>query len=178
MAERNSVVHERNLGLLQKYAVISGVTYDVENRTLISPEGETILEPRVSDVLMRLLTTDGPVSRKEFLDEIWGVTGSDEALTQAISRLRRVMLDTERPYKVIKTVPRGGYILGVEMEWTDSIQKPSATLQSRQPASLKAWIRQNRSFLTGVLLGAAGTFVAMLIWMSARPSSGITNISG
>ncbi|WP_255554593.1 winged helix-turn-helix domain-containing protein [Sphingomicrobium clamense] len=72
---------------------------------------EQRLEPRIAGLLDHLLDRPGEtLGREELLDEVWGDEGSDEALTQAVSRLRQYLGDRS----LIRTEPRKGYRLMVE----------------------------------------------------------------
>lgn len=77
------------------------------NVTEIAP----LTEPKVVAVLSYLSDRVGEViERAEIIDAVWGQVGSDEALTQSISKARRLL----REYgleQVLETVPRKGYIL-------------------------------------------------------------------
>ncbi len=71
------------------------------------------VEPRVMKVL--LVLAEHPkrvVSRDELLTSAWpqGYT-SDEALTKAISQLRKALGDTIRTDRIIETIPKTGYRL-------------------------------------------------------------------
>ncbi len=88
-------------------------------RWIVRPERDEIeqagnvvkLEPRLMRVLVALAARAGePVSRKHLLEEVWSdaIVG-DEALTQAISALRRHLGDSSR--KLIQTIPKKGYRL-------------------------------------------------------------------
>lgn len=51
------------------------------------------------------------MSRTDLL-ELWpDGSGSDEALTQAVSALRRALGDTKKPHQLLHTVPKFGYRL-------------------------------------------------------------------
>lgn len=66
------------------------------------------LEPRLAGLLSVLVQQAGQtISRSDLLALVWDEDGSDEALTQAISRLRRGLGDKS----LIETVPRIGYRL-------------------------------------------------------------------
>lgn len=69
------------------------------------------LNPRYFDVLVLLLINQGQlVTKNQFFDTIWnGVTVGDEALTQCIKALRRVLGDDVRQPSFIETVPKHGY---------------------------------------------------------------------
>lgn len=83
----------------------------------VTREGYTCrLEPRVMTVLRALIFAEGQaVSREHLMDEIWGhEDGSDESLTQAISKLRRAIGDDTN--SIIKTIPKFGYHLTTLVE--------------------------------------------------------------
>ena len=72
---------------------------------------ETKLEPRVMKVLQYLLSKKNElVTREELIERIWdNYGGAEDALTQAISVLRKTLNDAEK--ELIRTVPKKGYIL-------------------------------------------------------------------
>jgi len=72
---------------------------------------ETHLEPRVLELLCILSSRPGVmIERNYFVQEVWNnYAGGDEALTQAISFLRKVFNDKNR--KLIETIPKKGYLL-------------------------------------------------------------------
>jgi TolB-like protein/DNA-binding winged helix-turn-helix (wHTH) protein/Tfp pilus assembly protein PilF len=77
-------------------------------------DGETVrLEPRVAGLLLYLARRAGqPVSRTALLEALWpGVVVSDEALTNAINKLRRAFGDDRANPQVIETIPKAGYRL-------------------------------------------------------------------
>lgn len=71
------------------------------------------LEPRVMRVLLCLAVHPGEVwSREALLEAVWGdVVVQEEALTHAISRLRRAFGDDPRHAEYIETILKGGYRL-------------------------------------------------------------------
>jgi len=125
-------------------------------------EGETHrLEPRLAGVL-HLLARRGisPVTRDEFLETVWEEDGSDEALNQAISRLRRLLGDAS----LIRTLPRIGYSLSAPVERAGTLPNPAPT------SPFQAWLRTGlgfvkRPFLTGLAVGAIVTaLLASVFW--------------
>lgn len=125
-------------------------------------EGETHrLEPRLAGVL-HLLASRGisPVTRDEFLETVWEEDGSDEALNQAISRLRRLLGDAS----LIRTLPRIGYSLSAPVEGAGTLPSPAPT------SPFLAWLRTGlgfvkRPFLTGLAVGVLVTaLVASVFW--------------
>lgn len=89
---------------------IGGMACDL-SEGVIEANGELFrLEPRLCGVLALLVQRgQTTVTRDEFLETAWDNAGSDEALTQAISRLRKILGDSA----LIETVPRVGYRLAV-----------------------------------------------------------------
>jgi len=80
------------------------------------------VEPKIMDVLLRLVDSSGQVvSRDALLESVWGdVIVSEEALTRCISELRTLLGDTERQRKYIRTVPKRGYALMLDVQWLDN----------------------------------------------------------
>ncbi|WP_323763080.1 winged helix-turn-helix domain-containing protein [Maricaulis sp.] len=124
--------------------------------------GETHrLEPRLAGVL-HLLARRGisPVTRDEFLEMVWEEDGSDEALNQAISRLRRLLGDAS----LIRTLPRVGYSLSDPVEAAGALPAPS--FLTRGQDQFQAVLRfVKRPFIGGFLAGALATaLVASAFW--------------
>lgn len=80
----------------------------------LSRDGEIVkLEPRTMRVLMRLCESPGQVmSPQQLLDDVWsGVVVGPASVYQAISQLRKLLVDTDPAPTYIATVPRKGYRL-------------------------------------------------------------------
>ena len=91
----------------------------VPERCVVSREGiDTKLELRVMQVLVCLIERAGrPVSRDELIKEVWrGGVVSDNAINRIIALLRSALGDDARSQKVIKTVPKVGYLVVAEIE--------------------------------------------------------------
>ena len=129
-------------------------------RNHISVRGQTRrIEPRVMKTLVRLSNEAGAVvTREELLDYAWeGAFVSDEALTKAISQLRKALEDRDPANRIIETVPKIGYRLAVA---------PAQTTPERfapsQPALL--WSSATRSrFKKGMWIGAATTILMVIL---------------
>lgn len=87
------------------------VSIDIESRRVLAPTGASNLEPRVFDLLLTLVERPGlTASRDHLIETVWGeVDGSDEALSQAVAKLRRALGDDARAPRFIETVPKLGY---------------------------------------------------------------------
>jgi len=84
---------------------------DPANRRLIRDGAPVDLNARYLDALALLVGNAGQlVTKDRFLDEVWrGVPVTDEALTQCIKTLRRVLGDDAANPRLIETVPKHGY---------------------------------------------------------------------
>jgi DNA-binding winged helix-turn-helix (wHTH) protein len=123
---------------------------DMSARELIVEGRPVRLEPRVFLVLARLVSADGAqVSRDELL-ACWGdESGSDEALTQVISVLRRQLGDTAKPYRVIQTLPKAGYRLVAER------RREPGDPRRMEPASIARTVLDKPLTLLAVAAGLA-----------------------
>lgn len=76
------------------------------------------LEHKVMQVLAYLAQRPGTVvSREELADNVWsGVVVGDDAVTNAVIKLRRAFGDSSREAKIIETVPKSGYRLTAPVE--------------------------------------------------------------
>jgi Tol biopolymer transport system component/DNA-binding winged helix-turn-helix (wHTH) protein len=74
---------------------------------------EEQLEPRLMDLLIHLCRGGERVfNRRELLDEVWkDQVVNEEALTRAVSELRRVLGDDRTAPRYIETIRKGGYRL-------------------------------------------------------------------
>lgn len=86
---------------------------DPETCRLDGPAGAVHLEPRVADVAAYLARRAGEVvSRDTLVESVWkGHPGADQALTSAVSKLRRALVEAGAEGPIIKTVPKRGYRL-------------------------------------------------------------------
>jgi DNA-binding winged helix-turn-helix (wHTH) protein/Flp pilus assembly protein TadD len=101
--------------------------------------GNQLLEltPKLLDLLLHLLDHAGAlVTKEELLDALWpGANVTDNALTQAVSELRRALGDDAGTPQFIKTVARRGYRFIAPVErLAASASAPSA--QRRDQSSL------------------------------------------
>jgi len=90
--------------------------------------GDTVrLEPRAAGLLLYLAARAGePVSRTALLEALWpGMVVSDEALTNAVNKLRRAFGDDRANPQVIETIPKAGYRLIAPVESLVDLPRPS-----------------------------------------------------
>ena len=161
---------------------IGGFQFDPVQRRLKSDRGVRELEPKVSELLMLLIEANDVVRRDDILDRLWGAAGSDEALTQTASKLRKALGDTARPYRLLETVPKVGYRLGMPGVPFEAVQPleiaASLSAGEKQGALYKFFtgvmrrIRERKSFYKGVAFGAGvSLFTVAAFTVLAGPQS-------
>lgn len=94
------------------------------------------VEPRIMHVLTCLAARPGEViTRDELIETVWSkVMVNEEALTQAISQIRRVVGDDTRSPGFIQTIPKRGYRLIVKVRPFPGIggeKKPASISRTR-----------------------------------------------
>lgn len=130
--------------------------------------GETVrLEPKAMELLVALASRPGEVvSREELLSAVWpGVVVGDEALSQAVTKLRKALGDDVRAPIYIETISKRGYRLIAPVK--PLADRPGAEMAAA-PAPGKPHLRQ-RAALIGFLVAlvALGTY----LWQSQRAAS-------
>ncbi len=80
------------------------------------------LEPRVAKLLICLAENAGTaVSREDLMEKVWpGTVVGDEAITNAINKLRKAFGDDRQNPQIIETIPKAGYRLIAKVEPVDS----------------------------------------------------------
>jgi TolB-like protein/DNA-binding winged helix-turn-helix (wHTH) protein/Tfp pilus assembly protein PilF len=132
------------------------------------------LEPRVMDVLRALAERpDRVVSRTELIDSVWGqAAGSDEALSRAISLIRRALSELGIAETYIQTVPKRGYTLRVPVARAEAGPPPVRDRQTPPPAEGDAIPSAARPRMTrpiGLMLVGAALAVLLIAVLSLRP---------
>lgn len=130
-------------------------------RALVAKGQMQRLEPRLSDLLVLFCAHPGTVLEREWLlESVWGEEGSDEALTQAISRLRQLLGDRS----LIRTEPRRGYSLNVEPVAVE------AAVPEPVNGSAKPVLYTSRTVRIAFLAGTGlGLLLAGLAWAVFAP---------
>jgi DNA-binding winged helix-turn-helix (wHTH) protein/TolB-like protein len=98
----------------------SSFILDLDRMCVIGPAGKAELRPKSFDVLRYLVEHSGRViGKEELIDAVWpNLTVTDESLTRCISDVRHALGDASQ--EIIKTVPKRGYLLDVEVSVVDA----------------------------------------------------------
>jgi Tol biopolymer transport system component/DNA-binding winged helix-turn-helix (wHTH) protein len=147
----------------------------------ISAGDQTVqVEPRIMHVLVCLASRPGEVlSRSLLLQSVWGeVIVAEEALTVAISELRRIFSDDPRSPSYIETIRKGGYRLIAPVSPLEAASSGSPVAagdeaRARTPASARHLLR------AALILGAAAILsIAVVLLRSYLPDSGASHVPG
>lgn len=114
------------------YFEFRGIKVFVDSNELII-DGKTIkLKPKEMGVLVMLYRhVDNTISRNDLLDRVWSESGgNDLGLTQAVSRLRKVIGDDAVHPQIIKTIHKKGYqlISGGKLGQSDNVSSSKSLL--------------------------------------------------
>ena len=127
------------------------------------------LEPKAIELLLFLALRAGEVvSRDQLLTALWpGVVVGDNALTQAVIKLRKALGDTAREPSYIEAIPKRGYRLIAAVERLDRPVQPKAPVQAPDPGATRLPLLLRRQVVAGALAALA---VAATVWLVHRPS--------
>lgn len=131
---------------------------------------------RYLDALVLLVAEHGKlVAKDRFMDEVWqGVPVTDEALTQCIRALRRVLGDEAARPRFIETVPKHGYRFVAPVEREDLVDEPVPMLW--RPFDWRAVLMTGGAAgLGGALAGVGG---GMFYGLGAAPYPTGTGMGG
>ena len=104
------------MNILETPFTLGQCTVEPPLNQLSGPTGSVRLQPRIMFVLQRLAASPHEmVARDELLEVGWEDPQfvSDEALTKAISLLRKAIRDSGETGNLIRTVPKRGYVLSI-----------------------------------------------------------------
>lgn len=129
---------------------------DTGRMSLARDGAEVELRPKAFETLLELVRNSGRVVSKDTLVQaVWpNVFVNDDALSQCIRDIRKVLEDDER--KFIRTIPRRGYMF-----------VPPVTDVAMEPAKANAPL--SRYWIAGMVgLIALLGFVTLLVWVQDR----------
>jgi DNA-binding winged helix-turn-helix (wHTH) protein/pimeloyl-ACP methyl ester carboxylesterase len=108
-------------------------TLDLGQCSLRRGEEQIELRPKAFDVLRYLIENWGRVvSKEELIKAVWpGLFVTDDALVQCIRHIRQAL--TDEAHRIVKTVPRRGYLFTVEPHANSSaghaLARPGQTIE-------------------------------------------------
>ena len=137
-------------------------TVDVLRCSVFRGSEEIKLRPKSFDVLRYLSENAGRlVSKDELIKAVWhGVSVTEDSLVQCVVDIRHALGDDAQ--RIIKTIPRRGYMLAVEVSATDVSPRISAIRDEEVHTYLQRAVDRVRSLgplgwaIAGALIVAWG----------------------
>jgi len=169
-------------------------TLDLTRGCVRAGEQEIELPPKAFQVLTYLALNAGRlVAKEELLDAVWaGVVVTDESLVQCIRLLRQKLNDDA--HRLIKTVPRRGYLLEAALDGQQQLSQPTPAEQTGDILrSLRGWIAtawrgvqnatatplEKRAWAAVAAMSVAFVAAALLtIWVASAAHHPPTPVSG
>jgi TolB-like protein/DNA-binding winged helix-turn-helix (wHTH) protein len=142
----------------------------------LSRDGQsTRLEPKVIELLVHLAHHAGQVvGREELLQAVWpGVIVGDDALTQAIIKLRKALGDDARQPTYIETISKRGYRLIAPVR--AAAPEPEAAAQPSPPAAPTRHPRLGFVFAGTALVAIAA---ALVLALETATRQGLPGVAG
>lgn len=96
-----------------RFTAINQRIIDLDSGEVVYRGRREQLPPRLVKLLSFFIEHEGEVlSRDELIEGVWGhlEAASDDSVNVAVSSLRRAFGDQRRPYRVLRAVPRRGYV--------------------------------------------------------------------
>jgi tetratricopeptide (TPR) repeat protein/DNA-binding winged helix-turn-helix (wHTH) protein len=155
-----------------QYRVDAGIEVDRSKAVVVIGGTEHHVRPKSLAVLLDLIENrERVVSKEELLHRIWdGAAVTDDALTQCISDLRRLLGDDPKQPKFIRTIPKQGFrfIAPVEEIFPPEPATPAPVTDAVPTVAGddSAGKSGRRSWITvGVLSVALVTVIGTLVWI-------------
>lgn len=123
------------------------------------------LGPRLMGVLIQLAKTPGEVvTREALLDAVWeDVVINEDALTRAISELRKILGDDPNQPAYIETIRHVGYVLVASVSFDEAKSHDAPSLPP--PTST----RTQPLFYVGLLLVGGLAVLGLMLWLVLHP---------
>lgn len=155
-------------------------TLNVVDRRLMRGGEGVAVNARYLDALVLLVLGQGAlVTKDEFMDQVWrGVPVTDEALTQCIRTLRRLLGDDATRPQFIETVPKHGYRFIAPVEALRDVTAAVADRTDRVPITANPRAKIWRLAIAGTLgAGAAGAVGGVSYGFVAATEAGPSALS-
>ncbi|TCV61549.1 transcriptional regulator [Vibrio crassostreae] len=149
--------------------------YPDKNQLVIDDEA-IHLEPLQAKLLSYFIENRGQVvSTQQIASDVWQRTQvSDNLVRQVISLLRSQLQDKSRPYRIIQTIPKQGYLFDVEV--TQSSVKPTPVEDASQLEPIAAKSKKKTIALITTAVFSIG-LIAAWAWQTDVPTNDTAVIS-
>lgn len=155
-----------------------------EQRQLFQSQQLVELNSRYFDALLLLLQHAGKlVTKQQFFDQVWpGIVVSDEALTQCIRTLRRLLNDSASTPHFIETVPKHGYrfiapVAIITPSLTPEIDTPLITTKNAVISQSLFWQYLGSGIGGAICAGLLGGILYGMLAMLLAPTVNTQTVS-
>lgn len=149
----------------------SNIVFVPEKHNLVIDGSNCHLEPLQSKLLLLLIRNRGKVlSTQDIADQIWQRSHVSSSLVrQVISQLRAHLQDQKRPYTVIKTIPKQGYLFDIDVTEKDQKTLPDENSKDEMLSRFDtpAVAKKKRNFRLGVSVVIIG-FLGWIFWWQSN----------
>lgn len=151
--------------------------YPDKNQLVIDYEA-IHLEPLQAKLLSYFIENRGRVvSTQQIAADVWQRTQvSDNLVRQVISLLRSQLQDKSRPYQIIQTIPKQGYLFDVEVTQPSIEPTPIEDVSQLEPKALVAKSKKKTIALITTAVFSVG-LIATWAWQLDVPTNDTTVIS-
>ncbi|CAH7069162.1 Transcriptional regulator [Vibrio chagasii] len=151
--------------------------YPDKNQLVVDSEA-IHLEPLQAKLLSYFIENRGQVvSTRQIAADVWQRTQvSDNLVRQVISLLRSQLQDKSRPYRIIQTIPKQGYLFDVEV--TQSSVEPTRVEGVSQPESPPVVAKSKKTTIALITTAVFSVgLIATWAWQTGVPTSGTAVVS-
>ncbi|MEZ9316929.1 winged helix-turn-helix domain-containing protein [Vibrio lentus] len=154
------------------------VTFYPDKNQLVVDSEAIHLEPLQAKLLSYFIENRGQVvSTQQIAADVWQRTQvSDNLVRQVISLLRSQLQDKSRPYRIIQTIPKQGYLFDVEVTQPSVEPTPVESVSQPEPKALVAKSKKKTIALITTAVFSIG-LIATWAWQSDIPTNDATVIS-
>ena len=178
--------------LPQRTFTFNEFTLDLTRGSLFRGGDEIKLRPKSFETLRYLVENSGRlISKNELIEAVWPDTSvTDDSLVQCLIDVRRALGENG---KIVKTVPRRGYIFEAavipndvtqgQVIYTDEVEAVSVTVEEEaveephsrtlvESSPKRSWFRSHTALVAAALIAAALTgLILWLVWgKQAKPA--------
>ncbi|WP_333913591.1 winged helix-turn-helix domain-containing protein [Vibrio coralliirubri] len=156
------------------------IAFYPDKNQLVVDSGAIHLEPLQAKLLSYFIENRGQVvSTQQIAADVWQRTQvSDNLVRQVISLLRSQLQDKSRPYRIIQTIPKQGYLFDVEVT-QPSVEPTSVDHTSLPESEPKPFVAKSKKKTIALITTAvfSAGLIATWAWQTDVPTDDTAVIS-
>ena len=146
---------------------------DIGRSQIVAQDAIVSMEPKVLQVLLILAEKQGEVvTHQQILDKVWkDVSVAPNTLQRCITQLRKAMGDSAKEQRIIKTHPKMGYSLLVDVSWQQRLSSGQQSASAAMRGKIGKTPFKGRSL---VVFGTMGLIIVGLLFITLTNSNRAT----